>query len=104
QEEELILTAHVNDFKMDPIDISAVPANIAIEDPDIGNMTGDMESLSDAIHQVNSGMEELNNGITELSSGAEELSNGSTEYRNGMDELNQSSGNLWKVQNKFAMY
>ncbi|MBU5468049.1 YhgE/Pip domain-containing protein [Virgibacillus sp. MSJ-26] len=94
QEEELILTAHVNDFKMDPIDISAVPANIAIEDPDIGNMTGDMESLSDAIHQVNSGMEELNNGITELSSGAEELSNGSTEYRNGMDELNQSSGEL----------
>jgi len=94
QEEELILTANVNDFKMDPIDISAVPANIAIEDPDMGNMTGDMESLSDGIRQVNSGMEELNNGITELNSGAEELSNGSTEYRNGMNELNQSSGEL----------
>lgn len=94
QEEELILTANVRDFKMDPIDISAVPANIAIEDPDIGNMTGDMESLSDAIRQVNSGMDELNNGITELNSGAEELSNGSTEYRNGMNELNQSSGEL----------
>src|SRR5699024_10395646 len=103
QEEELILTANVNDFKMDPIDISAVPANIAIEDPDMGNMTGDMESLSDGIRQVNSGMEELNNGITELNSGAEELSNGSTEYRNGMNEINLL-GNLLKDQNKFAMY
>ena len=94
QEEELILSANVTELEMDPIEISAIPANIAIEDPDISNMTGDMESLSSAINDINTGVGKLNNGIAELNTGAGELSRGSTEYRQGLNELNQSSGDL----------
>lgn len=94
QEEELIISANVTDLEMDPIDITAIPANIAIDNPDFGNMTGDMQSLSDAISDVNAGVAELNNGISELNSGATELSKGSSDYQNGINELNQSSGEL----------
>lgn len=94
QEEEFIVSANVSDFEMDPINISAVPANISIEKPDLGNMTGEMQSLSDAISQVNSGVAELNSGIAELNSGTSELSNGSSEYLSGIQELSQSSEQL----------
>lgn len=94
QEEELIVSAYVTDLEMDPINISAIPANIAIENPDIGNMTGDMESLSDAISMVNAGVAELSNGISELNAGVSELSKGSSDYQSGINELDQSSGEL----------
>lgn len=94
QEEVLILSANVTDLKMDPIDISAIPANIAIDDPDIGDMTDDMDSLSEAIREINDGVAELNSGISELNNGARELSHGSNEYRNGINELDQSSDEL----------
>lgn len=94
QEEVLIVSANVTGLEMDPIDITAIPANIAIEDPDISGMTEDMKSLSDAIKEVNSGVASLNSGISELNSGIQELSDGSTKYRNGMNELDQSSGEL----------
>ncbi|HLR51982.1 MAG TPA: YhgE/Pip domain-containing protein [Candidatus Avamphibacillus sp.] len=94
QEEDLIISAHVTDFEMDPIDISAIPANIAIESPELGDVTGNMQSLSDAISEVNSGVIELNKGISELNSGTEELSNGSSEYLNGIRELSKSSQEL----------
>ena len=94
QEEELIISANVTDFEMDPIDITAIPANIAIEGPELGDMTGDMQSLSDAIREINSGVAELNNGISELNSGTTDLSNGSSKYLSGIRELNQSSQEL----------
>src|SRR5699024_2288734 len=92
QDEELILSANVTELEMDPIEISAIPANIAIEDPDISNMTGDMESLSSAINDINTGVGKLNNGIVELNTGAVELSRGSTDYREGLTESIQFSG------------
>src|SRR5699024_6806328 len=94
QEEVLIVSARVKDLEMDPIEVSAIPANIAIEDIDLDDMTGDMETLSDAIREINSGVADLNEGISELNSGAAELSSGSTEYLNGINELDQSSGEL----------
>lgn len=94
QEEELIMSAEVTDLEMDPIEISAIPANIAIENPDIGDMTGDMDSLSSAISQLNSGIEELSSGITELNTGTTELNDGSAEYLSGINELNSSSDEL----------
>lgn len=94
EEEELILSANVTDLEMDPINISAIPANIAIDSPDIGNMTGEMKDLSDAIGEVNTGVGKLNDGISELNSGTKELSDGSREYRKGMNQLNGSSSDL----------
>jgi len=94
QEEEFILSTNVTDFEMDPISISATPASMSIEEPNLGGMEGDMQSLSDAISEINSGVDELNNGISELHSGAGDLSSGSSEYLNGINKLDQSSSEL----------
>src|SRR5690625_3963908 len=93
-EEDLIITADVKKLELDPIQISAIPANIAIDDPDISEMTEDMKKLSDAIHDINSGVKELRDGVKKLTDGTKELKNGSTEYMKGINELNQSTDDL----------
>lgn len=94
QEEDIIISARVKDFEMDPIDITAVPANLGIDGPDTDELADDMQELADAIKDVNGGVADFKNGISELHTGATELSNGSTEFQNGLNELNQSSGEL----------
>ncbi|TFJ92411.1 YhgE/Pip domain-containing protein [Lentibacillus salicampi] len=94
KEETFIVSANVTDFEMDPIDITATPASMPIEDPDLGGVKGDMQSLSDGISDINEGVGDLNSGISDLNDGASELSSGSREYLNGINELNQSSGQL----------
>src|SRR5690625_4232016 len=93
-EEELIITADVTNLEMNPIKLSAIPANIAIENPDIGDMRDDMQELSDAIHEINSGVAELSDGVSELNDGTTKLSNGSTEYSAGINQLDQASSEL----------
>lgn len=94
KEETFIVSAHVKHFEMDPIDISATPASMPIDDPDLGDVKGDMQSLSDAIKKINSGVGDLNSGISNLNDGAADLSNGSSSYLNGINQLDQSSGEL----------
>jgi X-X-X-Leu-X-X-Gly heptad repeat protein len=94
QEEVFIVTAEGSGMEMDPIEISAIPANLSIDSPDLSDMTGGMNSLADAIQGVHSGVVALNDGISEWRAGAAELGSGSTEYKNGINELNQSSGEL----------
>ncbi|AXF57453.1 YhgE/Pip domain-containing protein [Salicibibacter kimchii] len=94
QEEIFIVSANVSDFEMDPIEITASPASMSMDDPDLGPVKEDMQSLSDAIREVNDGVSELNDGISELNTGIEDVSSGSSEYQAGVDELDQSSGEL----------
>lgn len=94
QEDLLIVSSRVSDLKMDPIEIVAIPANIAIENPDTDDLTGDIKMLSDAIHDINDAVGELKQGVSSLRSGATELSNGSTAYQNGIKEISQSSSGL----------
>ncbi|GGJ81661.1 hypothetical protein GCM10007063_00090 [Lentibacillus kapialis] len=94
KEEEFIVSANVTDFEMDPIDISATPASMPIEDPDLDGVKSDMRSLSDAISDINRGVGDLNGGINDLSAGASDLSSGSSDYRSGINELDQSSDKL----------
>lgn len=94
QEEELILTANVTDLEMDPINISAIPANVALDRPELGNMTGEFDELSTAIGDVHAGVSELSDGVSDLNTGVQELSDGSTEFRKGINELDGSSGDL----------
>lgn len=99
-EEELILSADVSELEMEPIDISAVPANIAMEDPDIAGMTSEMQELADGISEVHDGVHELHDGIASLESGAKELNSGSTAFKNGIQELDNSSGELVEGSNE----
>jgi len=94
KEETFVVSANVSDFEMDPINISATPASMPMEDPNLGGMKSDMQSLSDAISDINQGIGDLSSGISELSSGASDLSSGSGEFLNGINELDQSSGDL----------
>lgn len=94
EEEDLILTADVENFELDPIEINALPANLAIDSPDFDSLTGDFETLSDAIEALHAGTSELNEGISELNDGTSELSNGSSDYRSGINQLNEQSGEL----------
>lgn len=94
QEETLITTATANEISLDPIQISAIPANIALEEIDTGDMREDIESLTDAIGQVHEGVSEFKKGIEELNSGAIQLTDGSTEFANGMRTVDDSSSEL----------
>ncbi|WP_449355245.1 YhgE/Pip domain-containing protein [Virgibacillus natechei] len=94
EEETFIVSADVTDLEMDPIDISATPASMPIDDPDLGDMKSDMASLSDGIKEINDGVGDLNGGISDLNDGASGLRDGSGSYLNGINQLDQSSGEL----------
>src|SRR5690625_1956088 len=94
EEEELVVSANVEDFEVEPIQISAIPANIAIDDPEFDNMKDDIQSLTDAIREIDKSIDEMKDGISELKDGAKELNEGSGEYLSGIQQLDQSSGSL----------
>lgn len=94
KEETLIVSAHVNELAMDPIQIAAIPANILIDDPDTGSMTNDLQSLSSAIRDVNLGVKTLYDSMSELSTGMTDIKDGSSSYKNGINELDNSSTEL----------
>src|SRR5699024_10350256 len=52
QEEVFIVSAKVTDMEMEPISINAVPANMSVDTPDLSDVTGEMETLADAIQEV----------------------------------------------------
>lgn len=94
KKETFIVSAEVSNLEMDPIEVSATPASIPFDDPDISGVKGDIQSLSDAIKKVNHGVGDLKGGIAELNNGAADLKNGSNSYLNGINQLNNSSDEL----------
>ncbi|SES12319.1 hypothetical protein [Salipaludibacillus aurantiacus] len=91
---DFTLTADVEDFEMEGIDINAIPLSMAIEDPDTEEMTEDMRSLSDAIEEINEGVFDLLSGVTELKDGVQSLNDGSGNYYSGIREIRDSSSEL----------
>ncbi|MGG0716984.1 YhgE/Pip domain-containing protein [Robertmurraya massiliosenegalensis] len=94
KEEDFLVEADVQGFELEGIDISAVPSSMAIDSPDIDEMVGDMESLTDAIEELHNGVGELETGVSELNSGVKELRTGSAEYQEGMKTVAASSSSL----------
>ncbi|WP_226669803.1 YhgE/Pip domain-containing protein [Metabacillus litoralis] len=94
KEEELVLEADVINFELEGINISAIPSSMSIDAPDIDDMTGDMQTLTDAIKEVNDGVAKLETGVSELNNGVKSLQSGSKEYSDGMNALNDSSSEL----------
>ncbi|MED3647437.1 YhgE/Pip domain-containing protein [Halalkalibacterium halodurans] len=91
---EFSLLADVADFEMEGIDISAIPLSMAIDAPEIDEMTKGMRTLSDAIAKMNDGVSELNKGVSDLNQGVHRLRDGSSEYEAGMSEVKHSSSEL----------
>ncbi len=92
--EKLVLEADVVDFELDGIDITGIPSTMSIDEPDIGDMKGEMKTLTKAIADINDGVGELKQGVNELNNGVVKLEDGSLQYKNGMDELTGSSSDL----------
>lgn len=90
-EGNISLLADVVDFEMDGIDITAIPLSMAIDNPDLEEMTEEMRSLSDAISEINKGITDLRSGVSELNEGLQSLSEGSNAYLSGITELNDGS-------------
>lgn len=71
-EEELVLTADVQDFEMDGIAVNGVTLNLNVEVDD-EELMDQVEKLLDAIEQLDDGAGELDDGAGELDGGVEEL-------------------------------
>lgn len=108
------VTADVKDFKMDPVTISGLKLNMALE-IDTEQFTGQITELSDAIKaldegagdlldglsRLSAGMQEyingikaFNDGLNQFAKGASELDTGATELKNGLSELAKQGGPL----------
>lgn len=94
QEKELTLEADAVGFEMEGIDIAAIPSTLPIDAPDIDEMVGDMDLLTDAIQEIHNGVAELLDGIAQMNSGTGELRDGSKQYHDGITALQASSGDL----------
>src|SRR5699024_4987276 len=101
EEETYTVTADVEDFEMEGIDLSGIPSTMSIDAPDTDEMTDEIKTLSESIADVNQGVADVNQGVAdvkqgigELNQGSSELANGSEEYMAGINELDASSGEL----------
>lgn len=94
QEEEVMITADVEHLEMAAIDITAIPANLAIEEPDTDDLSREMQKLTDAISTIHDAVGSFQEGTVQLSKGAKILHDGSGSFYNGLKEVNQSSGML----------
>jgi len=94
EEETIRFSADVTDFEMDGIDINAVPNTMSIDAPETDEMTEEMDSLTDAIAEINNGVGELSDGVSELNAGVADLQDGSAQYRDGIAEIDQASAEL----------
>ncbi|MDD2362005.1 MAG: hypothetical protein PHH84_03470 [Oscillospiraceae bacterium] len=90
----ITVSANVEDFAMNCIEITAMPLVMMIEMPDTQNLIEDMTSLTDAVSNLNEGVKKLSEGITQSSSGANKLSGGSSDFSDGLSELSGNSNEL----------
>lgn len=88
---DMVLKADVEDFEMDGISISAVPFSMDMDFGDTAKMTGEFETLADAIADLNEGASELKEGTGDLNSGAYALNSNSGNLANGVSQLNNGA-------------
>lgn len=100
KEGEFKVEADVVDFELNGIEITGVPSNMSIDEPDVDEMTGDMKSLTGAIADLNNGVSKLNNNVASFEKGASELKSGSAQYKNGLAGLSGSSSELVNGSNE----
>lgn len=93
QDGDFLLEADVVNFEMDGVEISAVPASMAL-DVEVDGFTDDIKTLADAIAEIHNGVTELKSGVSALNSGVKSLRDGSAQYQDGMNEISGASSEL----------
>lgn len=101
KEKEFSITADVERFEMEGIQVNAIPLVLEIEDPDTAEIKDLVYDLQDGAAQLDNGamaledgVDELENGVLELRDGAESLRDGAQEVHNGAWQLQAAYGQL----------
>ena len=94
QDDTFVIETEATEFELAPIEINALPANMAVELPETDDMTEDFITLSDAIASIDHGVGELQNGLAELGNGLGELNKGSNQLNEGFKKISSSSSEL----------
>lgn len=88
-EADYTISAIVSDFKMEGIQISALPVSMNIEMPDTSLFSDELSQLTQGIAQLDDGAKELDLGTKELSDGAEQLKNGMKKLQPGITGISE---------------
>ncbi|MDR0350101.1 MAG: hypothetical protein LBH64_00945, partial [Coriobacteriales bacterium] len=94
REATLTLEARVTDFEMPGIQLSALPFSMAFDLPDTDEMVADMETLADAVGQLDEGVGKLNNGVADLKTGSASLALGSNDLGGALTRMSDNSQGL----------
>ena len=101
KEKEFSITADVENFEMDGIQVNAIPLVLEIEDPDTSEIKDQIYDLQDGAAQLDNGamaledgVDELENGVLELRDGAEDLRDGAAEVNLGANQLQAALGRM----------
>lgn len=94
QDDTFVIETEATEFELAPIEINALPANMAVELPDTDDMKDDITTLSDAIASIDDGVGELQKGLAELGNGLGELNKGSNQLNEGVTKISSSSSKL----------
>ncbi len=91
---ELVITADVTDFEMDPISINGILLNLNVEIDD-EELMDQVTELVEAIEELDGGAEELQDGVDELQGSVQnDLQNGADDLSEGAKELQSGAGTL----------
>jgi len=84
QEKDIVITADVLDFEMDPISFQGVPMSF-----DLDRDTLSMDSLYDKTGEIKDAADEFSDGAAELSDGAGALKDGAADLKDGANSLKE---------------
>lgn len=87
KEKEFSITADVENFEMDGIQVAAIPLVLEIEDPDTAEIKDLVYDLQDGAAQLDNGAMALEDGVDELENGVLELKDGAESLRDGAQEV-----------------
>lgn len=90
---DIILSATVKDFEMDPISINGIRLNLDLN-IDIGEFNKQIEELTNAIKELDDGAAGLLAGAEQLSQGMQNYVNGLLAFKNGLAQLTEGADKL----------
>lgn len=93
-EGEVDLSAHVEDFTMEGIQIAALPYSSFMDLPDTSEMTDGLNQLSDGVGALSGGADALAIGAWGISAGTGAMEGGSRDVGDGLDRLAQEGETL----------
>ena len=84
QEKDIVITADILDFEMDPISFQGVPMSF-----DLDRDTLSMDALYDKTGEIKDAADEFSDGAAELSDGAGARKDGAADLKDGADSLKE---------------